>query len=98
THFDRDRVGLLAHADFYHAVFRELDGVGHEVQQDLPQLDGVAFTQGGPGRVHGQLEPACPRDRAHHGRDLACRRGDVDFFVLELHAARLDAGDVEYLV
>ncbi len=89
---------LLLDADPHQhlAVLRELDGVRDQVEQRLPDPDGIADDagrQGGNGRS--QRDPVDPRLLLHHGRHVDDDLADVDRTFAQLEPSGVDRGDVE---
>ena len=79
---------------------RELHGVVHQVQEDLPQPDRVAPAV----RDHARLAVGVELDLlaagavAHQHRHLVDQVGEVEVDLLEVHALGLDLGEVEEAV
>ena len=95
------RTGVLADADRDRAARRgELDGVGQQVEQDLPEARPVAadVLVRHVDRVHVQLELLGVHLSADDGLDVVQHIGQADLALFEMELAALDAAHVQDVV
>src|SRR5579883_129934 len=99
---DREGRDLVAIADAEGDVtaLGEFDGVGEEVDQNLPQsaLIGIDHRRHAWSRLLPKLEPLGRRLQAEHVDHLVEELGGMDFDPIEMEASSLDLGDVEQAV
>ena len=81
------------------ALRRELDRIGQQVQDHLPDLPLVGADLLQP-LIDGQAQcdATPPGPLAHQGQGVVERRGQVEVRQFQLHPARLDLGQVEDVV
>ena len=79
---------------------RELDGVGQQVEQDLPHARPVAVNVlvGNVKRIHIKLELLGVHLSADDGLDVVQHLGQVDLGFLQLELAALDAAHIQNIV
>ena len=88
------------HAHDHLALLGELDGVAHQVEQDLPQPAGVADQGVGHVRLHvaDQLQPLLVGPHGQRPQGVADRRPQREVGRVQLQLAGLDLGEVEQVV
>src|SRR6185312_4802781 len=101
TQDDTARIGLGAiDLGYDAAALGELDGVAHQVEQDLTDARRVAAQ--GPARllvdVGAQRQVLLHRFGRHQVDDLAHDLGDIEIDDLELKASGIELRDVEHIV
>ena len=92
------RPGAYAHG--HRALVAELDRVADQVEQDLAELAAVALHRVGQRGIDlgHQREPAHRGARALHREDVVYRVAQAERHVVDVHAAGLDAGEVEHVL
>ena len=82
------------------AVLRELEGVGQQVEGDLPHPSRVADEPDRQVRIHRvhELQPALGRHRRHQVEGALDRAPELERLVVQVDLARLDLGEVEDVV
>ncbi len=96
-HFQHDPFGLRAEPNPHFAAERELECVGDEVEDDL--FPHVAVDEHGLRKLralHDQLQLRALEGGAEQADEIRGFRGEIRRFEGNLHAAGLDAGEVEH--